>query len=88
MKQALYIYLLQEATELPREEGEAWPMGRRYHAACCIGYNTESRHLLICGGVGNDKKALSDIWLLNVETKKWRQVASYITVLIQKLESA
>ena len=48
-------------------------MERSNHAAVCLGFGGEHPQLLISGGLGN-KKVLNDLWILDVNTKKWRKV--------------
>ena len=54
------------------QEGEPWPVGRRYHAAVCVGYGDRPQ-LLVTGGLGSGG-TLSDMWLLDVDTGRWREV--------------
>ena len=55
-------------------EGEPWPVERLYHTACCLGYAGDHVHLVVFGGVSRDSKALKDMWLFNVQLKKWKEV--------------
>ncbi len=55
-------------------QGEPWPVGRRYHAACCLNYDQDHPQLLVHGGESVDDKVLGDMWIFNVETGKWTEV--------------
>ena len=49
-------------------------MERFSHAATCLNYKDEHPQLLVTGGVDKDGKALSDAWLLDINTERWREV--------------
>ena len=51
------------------QEGEPWPVERSNHSAVCVGYGDRPQ-LLVTGGGG----PLSDMWLLDVDTGRWREV--------------
>ena len=55
-------------------QGKPWPVGRSFHAACCLNYGQDHLQLLVYGGVGNGK-TLGDMWLLDVDTGKWTEVS-------------
>ena len=57
-----------------KPEGDAWPVKRKFHAACCLNYGQEHPQLLISGGTGKDNRTLEDAWLLSVTTGSWREV--------------
>ena len=66
---------MQIIIKLEREAGEPWPVGRASHAACCLGFGSKHPHLLVTGGVDNDKKTLGDAWLFDVNNRKWKEVS-------------
>ena len=49
-------------------------MGRSGHATVCLGYGGDQPQLLVTGGVDGGSNILSDVWLLDVETRRWREV--------------
>ena len=61
-------------------EGELWPKERDVHAACCLGYDGDHPHLLIHGGSGKDNKALNDMWLFNLSSRKWQEVTIQVVL--------
>ena len=48
-------------------------MGRYYHAAICLGYGEDHPKLLVMGGYGGGK-VLNDMWLLDLQSRKWTKV--------------
>ena len=61
---------------MPRS-GEAWPIGRVEHAACCLGFG-EHPQLLLVGGLYESNKTLNDIWILDLERMKWKEVSMHV----------
>ena len=59
---------------MDQTQGEPWPVGRASHRACCLNYGGENPQLLVSGGRDNDKKTLGDMWILDVESGKWKMV--------------
>ena len=55
-------------------EGAPWPVGRDYHAACCLNYEDKEPVLLMTGGVNDHENTLKDAWLLEVNSGRWREV--------------
>jgi len=49
-------------------------VGRRNHAACCLNYSNDEPVLLMTGGVDNNNSTLKDAWLLEVNSRRWREV--------------
>ena len=54
--------------------GVPQPVGRSFHAACCLNYNDDHPKLLISGGVDKDRIVLGDAWILDVNSGKWTEV--------------
>ena len=54
-------------------QGESCPDGRYSHAAVCLGYGGDHPHLLVSGGT-DGSNVLSDVWLLDVQSGRWREV--------------
>ena len=64
---------MQHWSKVDPQEGEPWPVGREYHAAVCVGYGDRPQ-VLVTGGMGTSYNLLSDMWLLDVDTGRWREV--------------
>ncbi len=56
-------------------DGEPWPVGRAFHAACCIHYGEDNPQLLIHGGLDDNNTVHNDMWVLDVGTGKWTEVS-------------
>ena len=54
-------------------QGESCPKGRSSHAAVCLGYGGDHPQLLVTGGY-RDGVTFSDVWLLDVQSGRWREV--------------
>ena len=54
-------------------QGESCPKRRSEHAAVCLGYGGDHPQLLVTGGSGSED-VLSDVWLLDVQSGRWREV--------------
>ena len=55
-------------------QGESCPKGRSLHGAVCLGYGGDHPQLLVTGGRTNRSSVLSDMWLLDVQSGRWREV--------------
>ena len=49
-------------------------MERDNHAATCLNYGDDLPQLLVTGGVDKKGKTVSDAWLLDINTGRWREV--------------
>ena len=49
-------------------------MGRSSHAACCLNYGDDQPVLLMTCGVDDNDNTLTDAWLLDVNSGRWREV--------------
>ena len=67
---------MQHWSKREHPEGECWPVGRAYHAAVCLGYGGDHPQLLVTGGAL--VKVLSDAWLLDIKSSKWREVRTQL----------
>lgn len=65
-------------TKLDRHEGAPWPAERSFHAATCLNYGDDHPQLLVTGGLGKENKVLSDAWLLDINTGRWREVREVV----------
>ena len=54
-------------------QGESCPEERFDHAAVCLGYGGDHPQLLVTGGY-DGSSVLSDVWLLDVQSGRWREV--------------
>ena len=61
-------------TKLERPEGATWPVERSYHAATCLNYGDDHPQLLVTGGLDKKNKTISDGWVLDINTGRWREV--------------
>ena len=52
-------------------------MRRSYHAAVCLGYGGDHPKLLVIGGNGNGR-ALNDVWMLDLQSRRWKEVRDYV----------
>ena len=62
---------------MDHHEGEPCPVARHGHAAVCLDYGGDHPQLLVIGGKGADSKVLSDVWVLDVQSGRWREVRVY-----------
>ena len=74
-------------TKLERPEGATWPVERTDHAACCLNYGDDHPQLLVTGGVDKKNKTISDGWVLDVNTGRWREVRDGGCVCVTKPRS-
>lgn len=65
---------MQHWSKLELSADEPCPVGRSHHAAVCLNYGESHPHLLMTGGLGDNYKTLSDVWLMDVHSRKWMQV--------------
>ena len=70
----VHYYLMQHWSKLRCQEGEPCPMERSSHAAVCLGYGGDHPHLLVTGGVDKNDTVLSDAWILDLQSLRWREV--------------
>lgn len=49
-------------------------MRRESHTAVCLDYGGDRPQLLVVGGHEEDYEVLSDVWLLDVQSGKWKEV--------------
>jgi len=63
-----------ECTNLEKPEGAPWPAGRMLHAACCLNYGDKQPVLLMTGGVAQNRNTLNDAWLLDVHSRRWKEL--------------
>ena len=64
---------MQHWSILVDQDCEPRPAPRDHHAAVCLGFGGGHPQLLVTGGRQNDQEDF-DAWLLDIESKKWREV--------------
>ena len=69
------VSLFQEWTKLEKLGGSPWPVSRDSHGACCLNNGEEQPQLLVTGGVDDCGSSLSDAWVLDVNSRRWREVS-------------
>ena len=65
--------------ELINHDGAPSPVCRSSHAAVCLNYGRHNPQLLVTGG-WDRKKVLSDAWILDLESWRWREVRGIIII--------
>ena len=65
---------LQSWSKLNKSGGGSWPEERSSPAACCLNYGQQFPQLLVTGGLDRQSRPLGDVWTLDVERGKWREV--------------
>ncbi len=53
-------------------------MGRYYHVATCLGHGGDHPQLLVTGGSRDGRVTLSDAWILDVQSGRWREVSVFM----------
>ena len=57
-------------------DSDPQPTKRNSHAAVCLGYGGDHPHLLVMEGwYDSDNECLSDVWMLDLHTWKWKEVS-------------
>ena len=54
-------------------QGESCPKERSRHAAVCLGYGGDHPQLLVTEGA-DGIRVMIDVWLLDVQSGRWREV--------------
>ena len=83
----LLCHLSQEWTKLERPEGAPWPAERSSHAACCLNYGQDHPQVLVTGGADMNGNALSDMWILDVQSGRWREVSGNVHTNVWLVQS-
>ena len=65
---------MQDWRKLDPHEGNPCPVTTSCHAAVCLGYGGDHPHLLVIGGKKADNTVLSDAWMLDLKSGRWREV--------------
>ena len=69
------LFHFQHWSKLVHKEGEPCPVARDSHASVCLSYGGDHPELLITGGIDDNDKVLSDMWILNLQSGRWREVS-------------
>ena len=56
------------------DSGGDTPTMRSLHAAACIEHGGDRPQLVISGGVGAGDKVLNDVWIMDVQSGRWKKV--------------
>ena len=83
----ILCHLSQEWTKLERAEGAPWPAERSSHAACCLNYGQDHPQVLVTGGADKNGNALSDMWILDVQSGRWREVSGDVHTNVWLVQS-
>jgi hypothetical protein len=76
---------MQHWSKLDNHEGEHRPSKRLQHEAMCLGYGGDHPQLLVTGGIWGDE-ALSDAWMLDVQSGRWKEVrVSYLICVVSAI---
>ena len=67
---------------MPDSGGES-PTARCYHAAVFIGHGGEKPQLVINGGWGAGNKVLNDVWIMDVQSGRWKKVLCVLSLFIK-----
>ena len=68
------FHILQHWSKVDHRDGEPCPMRRSQHTAVCLGEGGDYPQLVVFGGLSYLHKALSDVWVLDTRSKRWREV--------------
>ena len=79
------MIFIQEWTKLDQHEGKPCPARRAGHAAVCLNYGGDRPQVFITGGFDHGLRTLSDGWILDVESGKWRKVSSLLNMQLDLL---
>jgi hypothetical protein len=77
------VISMQHWSKLNNHEGEPHPVGRADHAAVLLRYCGDRPQLFVTGGLDAGNQVLSDSWILDVESGKWREVRSIFLNYVQ-----
>ena len=65
---------MQHWSKLDHHEGGPRPVGRWGHAAICLDYGNRPQ-LFVTGGFSGSMKVLSDAWMMDMQSGRWREVS-------------
>ena len=71
----MHATFMQHWRKLEHPVGEPRPVERTYHGAVCLGYGESHSQVLVTGGLDAGYKVLSDAWILDVQSGRWREVS-------------
>ena len=66
--------VLQDWRKLEPHEEDPSPAWRDSHSAVCLGYGGDHPQLLVTGGRSSDLTVPSDVWILDLQSGRWREV--------------
>ena len=71
---SLLCTFMQHWSQLDHQKGVSHPVERFFHVAVCLGYGGDNPKLLVTGGRGTNNVTLSDVWILGLDSRKWKEV--------------
>ena len=72
------------------DSGGDTPTVRSLHAAVCIEHGGDRPQLVIIGGIGAGDKVLNDVWIMDVQSGRWKKVITclgYLLFINEKVNS-
>ena len=66
--------------ELVPDSGGDSPTVRSSHAAVCIEHGGDGPQLVISGGLDAGDKALNDVWIMDVQSGRWKKVIHALAI--------
>ena len=79
----ILCHLSQEWTKLEIPEGAPWPAERSSHAACCLNYGQDHPQFLVTGGIDKNGNTINDMWILDVQSGRWREVSGDVHMKVR-----
>ena len=64
---------------MPDSGGDS-PTVRILHAAVCIEHGGDRPQLVITGGMGAGDKVLNDVWIMDVQSGRWKKVIHVLAI--------
>ena len=64
---------------VPHTEGDPCPVKRSFHAAVCVCYAGHKPQLIVTGGIDVDDDVLTDVWIMDIQSGRWKKVSIYGT---------
>ena len=83
----ILCHLSQEWTKLERPQGAPWPAERDTHAACCLNYGQDHPQVLVTGGKNKNGNTIDDMWILDVQSGRWREVSGDVRTNVWLVQS-
>ena len=62
------------------DSGGDTPTVRSFHAAVCTEYGGDRPQLVITGGLDAGDKVLNDVWIMDVQSGRWKKVIHALAI--------